>query len=709
MKHKKIIESAIKKSFIAALLLILALKIVYAPPEDDFNANPTPENFDKLPNPTASDLAKLAEPALEQFKKLPINERRIYLITTNLDKPYERDFADEYLKKLGVINSPENAPIANKYFSKIGKIPVVNLALGSLELDGSILKNGNFKLDFESIKYFQGIESMVSTPDGIILKFAGGKEISVGGNNYQQPFSLKQLNGEDYMLINSQDYKIPKNAKLDVDFKDGKYTSISNKGSLDVRLVINKDVDSRAFYPSEELFASKQPTVTAILESIELKPAGSATLNMPFVIQNGDITFRLERNLLTGEYYGLREVVQANNNPVRVEISNVAETRRLISLNNLEENKRAVYLFHPSAWSGIEEINGVQGKNLEEVFKLRSGALVVGGEITYLAAEIDKNKEEIRGIVYTSSMNSEKHQNNLYFRDGIERELLVTEANGNKAIFTIASDKNELKETPFAISLIAFDKNNFRQLNIMSDDGEIVTSESREGYSNLEETELSYTINLPKIEEKIPQSGKAISVSSGPLKIEDGRLYQGDSILNVGLDKNGDFIIGGDGRARVDFAGHSFEFPQPASLGIEETKITLKEPVKFRITTGGGEVYDITLPSGTFDLAKENNIPVSIEREGVAVLENANLKLIPPQNVGETTTIYFEGDVKLLNALAKLGPIGLPVKVSNIATNGAGRALENIPIIGPFLSKLVEIGSGNSMKVPVNYKIAGPN
>ena len=65
MKHKKIIESAIKKSFIAALLLILALKIVYAPPEDDFNANPTPENFDKLPNPTASDLAKLAEPALE--------------------------------------------------------------------------------------------------------------------------------------------------------------------------------------------------------------------------------------------------------------------------------------------------------------------------------------------------------------------------------------------------------------------------------------------------------------------------------------------------------------------------------------------------------------------------------------------------------------------------------------------------------------------
>ena len=47
--------------------------------ENAFNNNPTPENFDKLPNPAAADLEKVPNPTLGNFKRLSSTEQGKYL------------------------------------------------------------------------------------------------------------------------------------------------------------------------------------------------------------------------------------------------------------------------------------------------------------------------------------------------------------------------------------------------------------------------------------------------------------------------------------------------------------------------------------------------------------------------------------------------------------------------------------------------------
>jgi len=61
--------------------------------EQTFENNPTPENFNNLPNPTAADLARVQNPTLENFNHLPTAEQGTYL---GDETNYNQDFANQY-------------------------------------------------------------------------------------------------------------------------------------------------------------------------------------------------------------------------------------------------------------------------------------------------------------------------------------------------------------------------------------------------------------------------------------------------------------------------------------------------------------------------------------------------------------------------------------------------------------------------------------
>src|SRR3989344_4162385 len=61
--------------------------------QNTFNSNPTPENFNNLPNPTAADLAKVPNPTLENFDKLSSQQQGLYLED---EKHYQQEFAEQY-------------------------------------------------------------------------------------------------------------------------------------------------------------------------------------------------------------------------------------------------------------------------------------------------------------------------------------------------------------------------------------------------------------------------------------------------------------------------------------------------------------------------------------------------------------------------------------------------------------------------------------
>ena len=64
-------------------------------PEEIFKQNPTPENFDQLPNPTAADLEKVFSPTLDNFRRLNPQEKGKYL-ETEKKGVYRQDFANEF-------------------------------------------------------------------------------------------------------------------------------------------------------------------------------------------------------------------------------------------------------------------------------------------------------------------------------------------------------------------------------------------------------------------------------------------------------------------------------------------------------------------------------------------------------------------------------------------------------------------------------------
>lgn len=711
------------------------------------------QDFEK--NPTASNLAIVENPTLNDFNRLPENEKFTYLSQyANFQNPAHRELADNYLKNLASINSnPQTVAIANRYFSSITGIPNVNLVQGNVKWDGSSITNGDFRLNIANLQSNAGITSMVSTADRIVLKYAEAGEVSLGGKNTGGSFQLIK-NGGYSIKINNQEYKIPVGANLDVEFSDRNVVNIRNNGYSRIRIDAGEDIN---YLP----FGQKDLTSRMIFESAELNPQGKVTIgrafpqqNRPplFEIEQSELNFRFERSMPTGEFYAVRNIVSADE-LARVEVAENPGTENILLKNRFEGNKKAVYLFPPSSWGGDEEKYGVNGKNLEEAFRMRAGAMLIGSDAAYSAVELDRSGGEKHGIIYSSSMEDRQKQGDFYFRYGIGPGTYVTEANGNKMRMNFPVIAEENRFSPFSAALKEFevidqdrikpfeDRIIARQLTAESDGGKVRIAEDRSGlgrYSNavfretvqFESVGLQHSTNIAEvIETKIKQESTSVEIAMSlgdPKKEEDGRLYkQGEVYLGVNDQGGKQIITAGTTPANFDFERGSIEFLEPAKVIVDIDTFTITDPVRLRASTPDKQSYDIALQSGTYSREGPIKIPVSVQREGAPILENANLVIVPNQNVLGQAEVYIEG-VSSSHALVKefaekSGPLGLPLKVGiktldgmqNVVTGGLGgvsELIKDVPIIGflkvvpDTLRKAIE-NIVKGIEVPIKYPL----
>ncbi|MDP3698469.1 MAG: hypothetical protein Q8R47_02685 [Nanoarchaeota archaeon] len=263
--------------------------------ENAFNNNPTPENFNNLPDPTAADLAKVPNPTVENFNRLPPNEQGIYLVNENL---YRQEFADQYYSNptnWGVNNladqiffkqetglrdflkkgsTEKNA--AQQYFTKTFGAPYNfnNLAEDFFFDHGKgILKNGLTNLVLADFKNDLSITSITSTDDGFeISRKIEDKEqkVSVAGTE-AKTISYDQEKGSfTFQLPNGgkQKFEVPDDAQVAFTFDAGKLTVdgpasgiVNTKNDYaqfinhDGRLILNYDGDVDA--ENAELITSR--------------------------------------------------------------------------------------------------------------------------------------------------------------------------------------------------------------------------------------------------------------------------------------------------------------------------------------------------------------------------------------------------------------------------------------------------------------------
>ena len=104
---------------IGIFVMVLLVNFAFADPYEDFYNDPTADNF-----------AQLSDPTLSDFNRLSLGDQREFLtLQADFNDARTLEFADDYLKKLGSVNSNnDDVTVANKYFSKITGISDINLA-----------------------------------------------------------------------------------------------------------------------------------------------------------------------------------------------------------------------------------------------------------------------------------------------------------------------------------------------------------------------------------------------------------------------------------------------------------------------------------------------------------------------------------------------------------------------------------------------------
>lgn len=104
-----------KKILTWIFIFVILISCIYAQddPEEEFEQNPTPENFDQLPDPSASDLIKVINPTLSNFQKLDQGEQQQYLFVHQ----YNTEFAEEYLQTVDFSDTTDLF-IADQYFTE---------------------------------------------------------------------------------------------------------------------------------------------------------------------------------------------------------------------------------------------------------------------------------------------------------------------------------------------------------------------------------------------------------------------------------------------------------------------------------------------------------------------------------------------------------------------------------------------------------------
>jgi len=528
---------------IGIFVMVLLVNFAFADPYEDFYNDPTADNF-----------AQLSDPTLSDFNRLSLGDQREFLtLQADFNNARTLEFADDYLKKLGSVNSNnDDVTVANKYFSKITGISDINLAKGKISWDGTNLKNGEFVLDVDSVKLNPNIIGIESTATQIVLKFADGSVISTGGSNPDNPFKVGvDENGDNFMLVNGQKYFFSKNSDLEVSISSGNF-GVVNKGETIASLILDKDLNP-----------SGPKDVVMIIEQVKLNPGGSFNIRNPVysgffpeaTITNGEVIYLFQRDMskidinkfsqfknlvqYSDEYHGLRHKIIANGEPVRIEIVND------LGLGRVENTRQAtVYLLNPDKWGGEEEINGLTGENLVEAFRERAGFLCVGGGMSCSMVEVDRQGVwEInghQGIQY-STTGFDGEVNKLYFRSGIDPDAFVTDKTSKYSIGYPESEffSSEIK------SFLVTDKGDIvsrKYVYSFSEREQIVIYwEDRQslGKANayIGDFETEITVN-PQAE---PISGKGTEVIFGTQFIgEDGKLYRKEPAISAQIDTTGE-------------------------------------------------------------------------------------------------------------------------------------------------------------------------
>ncbi len=219
--------------------------------ENAFNNNPTPENFDKLPNPAAADLEKVPNPTLGNFKRLSSTEQGKYLSNEN---KYNLEFADQYYSNpvnWGTNNLADNVffkqetglrdflkkgaskkDAAQQYFTKNFGAPYHFTDIADdffFDNQKGILKNGLTNLVLAEFKNDISITGIASTNNGFeISRKIDEKEqkVSVAGTEAKTVSYDKEKGTFLFQLPDGgkQTFEIPNDAQVTFTFEAEKVT-----------------------------------------------------------------------------------------------------------------------------------------------------------------------------------------------------------------------------------------------------------------------------------------------------------------------------------------------------------------------------------------------------------------------------------------------------------------------------------------------------
>lgn len=249
--------------FLIYLLIVspFSLAVEHLPQDEElqdqsaFEKNPTPENFNNLPNPTAVDLERVQNPTLENFNHLSSNEQGKYLSN---EKNYRQEFANQYYSNpanWGANNLADQVlfkqetglrdllrkgatekDAAQQYFNTFGAPYIFDQISDTFFFDvgKKILKNAGKDIFLDDYKNDPSIEGITSTAGGFevkkVKKTAEGEieatqTVSVDGSEAATVRYDGKTGKYTFQLPNGQQqFEISDNAQVTFTFDAGKVT-----------------------------------------------------------------------------------------------------------------------------------------------------------------------------------------------------------------------------------------------------------------------------------------------------------------------------------------------------------------------------------------------------------------------------------------------------------------------------------------------------
>jgi peptidoglycan hydrolase-like protein with peptidoglycan-binding domain len=273
-------------------IIVLSSLVSASEVENDFNDEPTAENFQNLPieKQNSENLLKVENPTLDNFKVLNEGEKTNYLKNT-INSKYNNDFAQEYIKNINFEGSDKETQglIAQKFFT----YDVLNVNQNkdqfgvfyknhynvNIKLDGSLLSytkegevstnQGNPITKINIIKFKDRYNFKVDNSGNLILvDKSGDNEYKVSGVVTQsQNQNLEVLDGyiDGKKIINGQ------NIILSGDVVSGKFLEFDG--------VIFQEGSDLMYDYNTNLLTLYGGEIKTIKEFVDLNIKGSAKIN----------------------------------------------------------------------------------------------------------------------------------------------------------------------------------------------------------------------------------------------------------------------------------------------------------------------------------------------------------------------------------------------------------------------------------------------